>query len=129
MPGYDAAAHEPPAPVALVAVRSIDGGAVASDVPLLIDTGADATLLPRSMVLSLGLTPDPTLRIELAGFDGTRTTADTVEVDVLFLNKAFRGRYLLIDGGRGILGRDVLNSLRLAFDGPRQEWTEFRPRA
>ncbi len=43
---------------------------------------------------------------------------------LIFLNKAFRGRYLLIDGDHGVLGRDVLNSVALVIDGPHQEWSQ-----
>jgi hypothetical protein len=96
------------------------------DIPLLIDTGADVTLLPRSAVIRLGVTPQSGTQYELMGFDGSRSVADAVELDVLFLNKAFRGRYLLTEEDHGILGRDVLASVRLSFDGPGQEWSELR---
>jgi hypothetical protein len=66
-------------------------------------------------------------RYELIGFDSkTRLLADAVELDMLFLNKAFRGRYLLTDDAHGVMGRDVLVSLRLLFDGPHQVWSEQR---
>ena len=42
---------------------------------------------------------------------------------MIFLNKAFRGRYLLIDAQHGILGRDVLSAVALLMDGPKQEWS------
>jgi hypothetical protein len=94
------------------------------DVPMLLDTGADATLLPRGAVARLGITPDPALRYELIGFDGTRSTAQAVDLEMLFLQRAFRGRYLITDADRGILGRDVLASLILVFHGPAQEWSQ-----
>lgn len=125
MPPYDASVYDPPAPVAWVALRDMDGIGLVNDVPLLIDTGADVTLLPRSAVSRLGVTQKLTIQCELIGFDGTRSFADAIELDMLFLNKAFRGRYLLIDADHGILGRDVLAALRLAFDGPRQEWSQL----
>jgi hypothetical protein len=40
------------------------------NIPLLIDTGADTTLLPRSAITRLGITADPALAYELIGFDG-----------------------------------------------------------
>jgi predicted aspartyl protease len=125
MPGYDATRYDPPAPVAIVGLRRLGGGGVVRDVPLLIDTGADVTLLPRSAVTRLGVTPVPDMRYELIGFDGARSTADAVELEMLFLNKAFRGRYLLTEDDHGILGRDVLASLGLTFDGPAQVWSEL----
>jgi hypothetical protein len=56
MPRYDATRYDPPAAIAAVALRPSGGGASVTDVPLLIDTGADVTLLPRSAVISLGIT-------------------------------------------------------------------------
>jgi hypothetical protein len=123
MPGYDALHYDPPAPIALVTLRAVNGATV-SDVPLLLDTGADTTLLPRSAIARLGINPDPALAYDLIGFDGSRSTTQAVDLDMIFLQKAFRGRYLLIDGERGILGRDVLAGVRLLLDGPRQEWSQ-----
>lgn len=50
MPKYDTENFEPPAPVAHVSVRDPETGASLSKVPMLIDTGADVTLLPASYV-------------------------------------------------------------------------------
>jgi len=61
---------------------------------------------------------------ELAGFDGATSLASAVEVDMVFLGKLFRGRYLLTDQEHGILGRDVLNHVALLLDGPRLQWTQ-----
>lgn len=63
MPSYDALRYDPPAPIAQVTLRASDG-ATAPNVLLLIDTGADITLLPRGDILRLGVTPDPALRPE-----------------------------------------------------------------
>jgi hypothetical protein len=59
----------------------------------------------------------------LVGFDGTRSTAAAADLDMLFLGKAFRGRYLLTNDDHGVLGRDVPASVAILFDGPRQEWS------
>jgi hypothetical protein len=126
MPRYDASRYDPPAPVAVVSLRPSGGGDLVRDVSLLIDTGADVTLLPRSAVARLGVMPQPDTQYELIGFGGTRSTADAVELDMLFLNKAFCGRYLLTDDEHGIFGRDVLAALRLTFDGPGQQWLEMK---
>jgi len=48
MPEYDAARFDPPAPLALVHVKSELLGIAIHNVPMLLDTGADVTLLPRS---------------------------------------------------------------------------------
>jgi hypothetical protein len=53
MPAYDAARFDPPAPVALVVLRNPNTGAVCPDVPLLLDTGADVSLVPQAAVSQL----------------------------------------------------------------------------
>ena len=100
------------------------GGVSSVKVFLLLDTGADVTLLPRLAAEQLGLKPIAGGGYELVGFDGSRSIAQAVELDMIFLQKVYRGRYLLIDGDQGVLGRDVLSSLALLFDGPRQEWSQ-----
>jgi hypothetical protein len=126
MPSYDALHYDPPAPITQVSLRAANG-ATLDDVLLLLDTGADTTLLPRSAITRPGITPDPALAYDLIGFDGTRSTTQAVDLDMIFLQKAFRGRYLLTDSDRGILGRDVLASVALLFNGPVQEWSQQTP--
>lgn len=63
---------------------------------------------------------------ELMGFDGSRSLAQVVRLDLVFLKKTFKGRFLLIDQEWGLLGRDVLNHLPLLFDGPQLQWGELR---
>lgn len=123
MSAYDAESHTPPAPIARVELRSSQGRRVA-DVPMLLDTGADISLVPRRAVASLGLSTDPLARFEVMGFDGSHTFADAVDLDMLFLNKLFRGRYLVTVAIEGVVGRDVLASVVICFDGPANEWTQ-----
>jgi hypothetical protein len=66
-----------------------------------------------------------TLRDPVAGAQ----VAAVVALDMILLNRAFRGRYLLIEAEQGILGRDVLNHLSLVLDGPGQRWWEHEPSA
>lgn len=124
MPDYEVLHFDPPAPVARVILRHPDNGTTVSDVQLLLDTGADITLLPRGAVERLGVLPLDNLRYELMGFDGSKSFAPVVVVDMIFLNRAFRGRYLLVEEEHGILGRDILNHVALLLDGPRQQWSE-----
>lgn len=124
MPSYDASHYDPPAPVAQVMLRDLNSGPLLRDVLLLLDTGADITLLPRIVVERLGVKPLSGQNYELVGFDGSKSTAQAAELEMIFLNKAYRGRYLLTDDDRGVLGRDVLASVVLLLHGPRQEWSE-----
>jgi predicted aspartyl protease len=127
MPTYDASHFDPPAPVAAVTLRDSHSGATVSDVQLLVDTGADVTLLPRMAVEQLGVPLLANEQYELMGFDGSRSFARVVMLDVFFLRRAFRGRYLLTEAERGILGRDILNHVMVLLDGPRQQWSEHMP--
>lgn len=56
MPAYNSNSFSPPAPVALVTLRDPDSGAAQADVPMLLDTGADVSLIPQAVIGSLGLT-------------------------------------------------------------------------
>jgi hypothetical protein len=53
MPAYDSSLFNPPAPLAKVSPRDLSSGKIVSDVPMLIDSGADITLVPESSVEQL----------------------------------------------------------------------------
>lgn len=118
MEGYDSGLFSPPAPVARVALRAPESGATVLDVPMLLDTGADVTLVPKSVVDRLGVAHGSEEGYELMGFDGSRSFAQVVRLDPVLLKKTFKGLYLLVDQEWGLLGRDILNHLPLLFDGP-----------
>ena len=125
MPAYDSVLFNPPASSARVTLRHPLSGATVSNVPMLLDTGADVTLLPQSFVEQLGISVAGSEGYyELMGFDGGVSVAQVVEVDLLFLRRAFKGRFLLINQEWGLIGRDVLNHVSLLFDGLRLNWNE-----
>jgi len=124
MPAYDRSLFDPPAPLASVTIRHPLSGVTVSDVPILLDTGADVTLLPQAFVEQLSINIHSNEGYELKGFDGGVSVARVVEVDLLFLRRAFKGRFLLIDQDWGLIGRDVLNHVSLLFDGLRLDWKE-----
>jgi hypothetical protein len=126
MPGYDASHFDPPAPLARITLRIPNNGAALSGIPMLLDSGADVTLVQRSSVGQLGAIIDPNTTYEVYAFDGTVTLAQVVELDLVFLNRSFRGRFLLTDEDVGILGRNVLNQISLLLDGPQLVWSEER---
>jgi len=127
MPAYDASLFSPPAPLARVTLRCSGTTIAVDDVPMLLDSGADVTLLPKSFVGALGIAINPGAGYELMGFDGTKSVAQAAELDLVFLKRAFIGRFLLIDQAWGILGRDVLNHVAVLLDGPKLIWTEHTP--
>ncbi|MCO5186249.1 MAG: retropepsin-like domain-containing protein [Anaerolineae bacterium] len=91
---------------------------------MLLDSGADVTLLPSAFVNQLGVAPEADTIYELMAFDGNVSLASAVQLEMLFLNKTFRGRFLVLDEGWGVIGRDVLNHLTLLLDGPNLSWDE-----
>ena len=91
---------------------------------MLIDSGSDVSLVPRTSIDELDLEIDPNARYELQGFDGTTTMAQAAQLDLIFVEKAFRGKYVIADSSVGILGRDVLNHVALLLDGPGLSWQE-----
>jgi len=123
MTAYDDEGFAPPAPVAKVILRHPNTGDTLADVPMLIDSGADATLLPKSAIISLRLS-GTTERYELVAFDGTINESEAVRADLFFLDKTFHGRFLQVDSEVGVIGRNILNRLRLLLDGPALNWQE-----
>ena len=122
MPDYDGTHFDPPAPVASVKVRNPDNGATASGIRMLIDSGADVTLVPRSALVGVGIEMASVKHYELMGFDGTISQTPAVRLEMIFHGRTFRGQFLLIDSDWGIVGRDVINLLSLMLNGPKQTW-------
>jgi len=127
MPAYDAILFSPPAPIATISIRNQQKNTTLSNITMLIDSGADVTLIPRESVLQLDLLVDPDHVYELMGFDGSTSIAQVIELDLIFLSRVFRGRFLISDQEVGILGRDILNHLSILFDGPGLSWNEEKP--
>lgn len=127
MPLYDADLFNPPAPIARVTLRYADTATSLHDVPMLIDSGADVTLIPSISASQLGVMVDSGARYELIGFDGTRSIAQSVHLDLLFMKHTFKGRFLLVNQAWGIVGRDVLNHLAILLDGPNLTWNVLNP--
>jgi hypothetical protein len=127
MTTYNQAFFDPPAPAASVTLRSRESGEAVDDVVMLIDSGADVTLIPRASAQRLNVESVENELYELTGFDGSRSYAPVIQLQLVFLNRIFSGRFLLIDQEWGILGRDVLNRVGLILDGPALTWSEAPP--
>lgn len=126
MPSYDDHLFSPPAPIARVVLRNSEKGNSIADVPMLIDSGADVTLIPQSFIDILQLELGSDESYELIGFDGSKSISMAVYLDLIFLRRTFKGRFLLINQDYGILGRDILNHVSLILDGPQLIWNENR---
>jgi predicted aspartyl protease len=117
MPAYDS--------VAFVSLRNTETGATKTEVPMLLDTGADATLLPGRIVTDLGI-GFLTKSYEICGFEGQTSVAYAVRAEMIFLGLTFRGQFLIVEEDRGIIGRNVLNAISLTFNGPKLTWDGAR---
>jgi hypothetical protein len=111
---------QPPAPFVYLTVRNPVDGREQKNVPAQVDSGADRTVLPDSLVATLGLARVGTLTI--SGLGGALHPlplhAALVSVDDLPLLQAL----VVAHTGESwaLLGRDVLNAYRLLLDGPGQ---------
>ena len=126
MPVYDDSLFDPPAPLARVTLRNPTNADIVPDVPMLLDSGADVTLIPATSINQLGLTANTDEIYELMGFDGSTSIASVIRLEMLFMNKTFRGRFLLIDQEWSVLGRDTLNLVSLLLNGPNLTLDEQR---
>lgn len=126
MPKYETAGFDPQAPVIRARVRG-PSGVVRSDVPLLIDTGADVSLVPMRVATAVDAVARPS-GAPIQFLSGREVLLDQADLAVEFLRYRFRGTFLLVDSPYGVIGRNVLNALALRLDGPGREWSIERGR-
>lgn len=124
MPAYNQTLFDPPAPFAYIHVRNSATGKELANVPMLLDSGADITLVPREISEALGALPIPDTVFEVTGFDGQLRVTEVVHLELTFCKRRFRGQYLLTEEKWGIIGRNLLNRVTLVFDGPNLYWEE-----
>lgn len=83
--------------------------------PMLVDTGADCTLVPALIIRRLGLPQIDVISLTGVGGSRSRATVHAASVEL----GGFRGFarvVAFVDGA--ILGRDVLNQAVMTLDGP-----------
>lgn len=91
MGSYDSTRFSPSAPLAVVILRNSENGLEERDVPMLLDTGSDVTIVPQIYESRLNLTVNR--QFELTGFDNKKSLSRTVNLDLIFEGKTFRGEY------------------------------------
>ncbi len=120
MPAYETEGFQPPAPV--VRARLIGPAGARPGVPLVLDSGADVSVIPLAAATAVGasMVRSATAVQFLAGHE---IVLEQAELAVEFLRYRFRGTFLVVDSSYGVVGRNILNALALTLDGPRLEWS------
>ncbi len=111
-------AYTPPAPVLSLTLRLPGDNNTVGPVPAIVDTGADATLIPVAYLQQLGapIWDEAYLRSQW----GERRRIYTYLLDIYIGTLSLPG-IVVVDEDQGqeiVLGRTVLNKLILLLDGP-----------
>jgi predicted aspartyl protease len=112
--------YYPPAPVVEVQLGPPGEPFALGPIRALVDTGADACVLPSQIVERLGLPVDSQQYLSSPG--GVRQHADVYILDVGIAGVRIPGiEVAAVDSYLdAIIGRIVLNKLTIVLDGPRQ---------
>jgi hypothetical protein len=111
--------YTPPFPTLPITLG--EGSSRVGPVPALIDSGADATLIPVALLKQIGVGEGE--EITIRSHFGERQTALLYLVPLSIEDKHLVGVYVVGDevNEEIILGRNVLNKLALLLDGPAQQ--------
>lgn len=117
MTAYDKG-YDPAFPVLQIEVSSHRRGAAVRSVAVLLDTGADGTILPSEVLQAVEARYVE--QRQLRGILGQSQVVDVYSVTLHIGSQRIYGvRAVSAPAGvEPLLGRDVLNQLRVTFDGP-----------
>ncbi len=107
---------DPPAPFLDITVFDPAHPSVRQTTPAKVDSAADITALPASLVQALALTQTHWLKV--AGYDNQEAQIAVYDAAVEIAHVRARIEVIAIPEDYALLGRDVLNQLRLLLDGP-----------
>ena len=110
----------PPAPFVYLSVGNSENGLASSEMPALVDSGADRTVIPGKLVPELRLTALRTMFVGGLGNDPQKLSTYSVVVQIRGLQSIEVEVVAHDDEPFVLLGRDVLNQLRIVLDGPNQ---------
>ncbi len=92
MPAHDDRLFSPPAPVVQVKLRHPASGKDQSDISMLMDSGADVTLVPKSAADSLEFERSTT-KYELVAFDGATSVSEAVHAELFFWEESSKDSF------------------------------------
>ena len=106
-----------PAPFLDLTIRHPDDSGQMAGLKAKIDTGADVSAIPATLVTQLGLPMVSKLMIE--GYDGVPTSVATYSVKFEIDESLFKSQEIIaIPEIYALLGRDILNYFYLKLNGP-----------
>jgi predicted aspartyl protease len=118
---YDSQKYDPAAPVIDIAVSRVTSGDSEISLHVLVDSGADVTVLPIDILESVGAR-----YLDVKQMRGI--TGHVLAVDIYLVTLRIGSHVLpgveaaaMREGAEAILGRDVLNQLEVRLNGPAQE--------
>lgn len=111
-------AYQPPAPVVEIAIASPAEGLRVGLLPAFVDSGADGTIVPSRYLDEINA--PVTVEMSIRSQWGERRRVLLYLVDVQIGDITLPGAQVVGDqmADEVILGRDVLNKLRVLLDGP-----------
>src|SRR5712692_7035495 len=121
MPTYESGVFDPPAPVIRAAVSG-RSNVIHENVPMLIDTGADISFVPLDVAVGVGAEMLESTSIAQM-FSAETSTFAQVRLTIEFLHFRINGEFVVAPSEYGVIGRNILNLLKVTLDGPREEWS------
>lgn len=118
---YNSKDYSPPMPVMEITLSGLHTGSAVVVLEALVDSGADATMLPISLLRQVRARFHDTR--SMRGVTGHRVMVDTYFVTVQIGPNRIAGveAIAMEESTEAILGRDVLNQLELTLVGPAHE--------
>src|SRR5262249_13846235 len=91
---------------------------------MLIDTGADVSLIPHSVVNAISATHSGRT-MEVMSFDGHQSARPVIAASMQFGKYKMSVEFVLHDEGEttGVIGRNILSLLYVVLDGPTAVWS------
>jgi predicted aspartyl protease len=114
---YDST-YQPPAPIVEIEIDGYHASFGSRRLWAMVDSGADATMIPLEFLNVVGATYQETLWMH--SVSGVRIEVDLYLVAVRIGANLVRGVHVVAvpAGSEALIGRDVLNLLVLTLDGP-----------
>lgn len=113
------ASEQPPAPYVDLEIKPSFSPRSFLSYRAKVDSGAAMTVIPSSLIDQWKLKPFSVVFVR--GYDGQTSTRLTYLIDLMIGNKKFAQLEVTLSLRTNVLlGRDVLNHLRIVLDGPRQ---------